>query len=169
MTSATTGEHDERRRAVRWRRPPPLSQGALAPQRPMHHQHPAMPCGANITMAMNRRPKIELPDFRNVAQHHLEITHQRGPEHRTEEIAAAADEGGEQHVAGLRRTEISGVCDLEMDGRKPPATAAKKPDTQNARNANPLISVRRNPATCCSPPSSAAAAISSVRCSGPRW
>jgi len=58
MTSADTGEHDERRRQCDGVGRRHLSQGALAPQRPMHHQQ-TRPCPAarTFTMAMNRRPK----------------------------------------------------------------------------------------------------------------
>ena len=87
-----------------------------ADQRPVHHQEPRDAARREHHDADEDDAEIELPDGGDVGQFELQVGDEDRAEDRTEEIGGPADERGEQHEARLRRAEIGGVGDLEIDG-----------------------------------------------------
>ncbi len=82
--------------------------------------------------------EVELPDFREIGQHHLQVADENGPDHRPEERSGAADERREQHIARLHRREQGRVGDLEVDGREPARDAGEEARQAEGEEAHDL-------------------------------
>ena len=136
MRPASSRQRRPERDQIGEREPQQGAVGACLPQRLVPHHQTGDAVRREHDYADEQQAEIELPHVGEVAEHHPQPGDKHRADHRPDEIADAADIGGEQHLPRLLGADRSGIDQLEIDCRERAGDAGEQPGERKGHEAH---------------------------------